>query len=372
MTMSCPLRGGSETSTSEAVTCGHPDKTSDMISDAVLDAALALDPNSRVAVEIAGKHSIWCLGEMTTGPELDEEEIKRIAMGVFVNDVGFRADEVTEVRVDIMRQSPDIALINDPEKQGAGDQGLMYGYACWNPDYEHMPTSHALALALCNKFTEVQKAGTLPWLRPDGKSQVVVNNGEVTHVTIAAQHYDVLTQEELHHAVHEHIIKPVIGDDFPFEKCTINGTGKFVLGGYAADAGLTGRKIVVDAYGGGIPVGGGAYSGKDPTKVDRTAAYMARYIAKTIVARKMAEMAMIGLSYTINGLEPDSVEVHVHNPADPDFDFEAWVRENFPLNPGGMIALFGMTKPQGWSYKETASGGHYGRPQFPWEQVTLE
>ncbi len=364
MCMICPQRGGNITV--ETVGPGHPDKVCDQISDAVLDAALAGDPNSRVAIETGGKTFITLIGEMTTASVIDLPEL---AMRVH-REIGYNDDEVSGVHVDVVQQSPDIALGTNVQRRGAGDQGTMVGYAVDTPDHGYMPIAYHVARQLVMRLDHVRKAGTLSFLRPDNKSQVVMKDGKVVHVTIATQHTDDVSTEDLRHEVHKEIIVPVVGD-IAFEACTINGTGRFVKGSFAADAGETGRKIVCDAYGARVPVGGGAYSGKDPSKVDRTAAYMARYIAKTIVARGMAEEALIHLAYTIGQIDPDSVDVCVYNPSDPEFDFERWVRDNFPLSPGGMIDLFDLTRPQGWSYRETAAYGHYGHPQFPWEKVVL-
>lgn len=348
----------------ESVTDGHPDKVCDQISDAVVDAALAGDPNSRVAVESAGKSKIMVFGEMTTKSKFDLAEI---ALRVH-REIGYRDDEVQGVIVDVTQQSGDIALINDPEKQGAGDQGIMTGYAVWNPEHEHLPTCVALAHKLTRQLRDVRRNGTLSWLRPDGKSQVVMRDGVVRHVTIAAQHLKGVPLAEMRTLIHRHVIVPIVGDIDP-KQCIINGTGAFELGGFAADSGLTGRKIVVDQYGPLVEVGGGCFSGKDPTKVDRTAAYMARLIAKTIVAKKMAREAVIQFAFTINGLEPDSIDVMVDEPTDASFDFTAWARETFPLSPGGMIKHLGLTTPKGWRYQDAAAFGHFGRPEFPWEKV---
>lgn len=358
-----PRLRGKKNEVVESVTDGHPDKVCDQISDAVVDAALVGDPNSRVAIETAGKSKIMVFGEMTTASKLDLVEI---AMRVH-REIGYRDDEVTGVLVDVLSQSPDIARINDLEKQGAGDQGIMTGYAVWNPEHEHMPTCVALAHKLTRRLRDVRRDGTLLWLRPDGKSQVVMRDGVVRHVTIAAQHTKV-ELDELRASIHKHVIVPIVGDIDP-KQCTINGTGAFELGGFAADSGLTGRKIVVDQFGPLVEVGGGCFSGKDPTKVDRTAAYMARLIAKTIVTKGMAKEAVVQLAFTINGLEPDSVDVQVGDPADSDFDFTAWARENFPLSPGGMIKYLGLTTPTGWRYQDAAAFGHFGRNEFPWEKV---
>lgn len=361
MGMLCPLKGGDITV--EAVGPGHPDKVCDQISDAVLDAALKGDSNSRVAIETCGKGRIKLMGEMTTTSVFDLVEL---AMQVH-REIGYNDDEVGGVDIDVVQQSPDIAMGTNVKRKGAGDQGIMVGYAVNTPEFEYMPIAYAYARRLIERLVSVRKNGTLPFLRPDCKSQVVMRDGCVARVTIAAQHTDDVAIEDLRHAVHENVIVPVVGD-ISFDVCQINGTGKFVKGSFAADAGVTGRKIVADAYGPFVPVGGGAYSGKDPSKVDRTAAYMARHIAKTIVAKGMAIEAAIYLAYTIGYTEPDSVHVRTFG-GHKEFDFETWVRDHFPLSPGDMIDHFGLTTPNGWSYQQTAAFGHYGHPEFPWEKV---
>lgn len=365
MGMLCPHNGGDMAV--ETVGPGHPDKVCDQISDAVLDAALKDDPNSRVAIETAGKSRIHLIGEMTTASVID---LRDLAMRVH-REIGYRDDEVNGVDVDVVQQSPDIAMGTNSTVQGAGDQGTMVGYAVNTPEHDYMPIAYTMARRLVMHLDYVRRTGVFTFLRPDSKSQVVMKDGRVVHVTIATQHTDGISTEDLRRAVYDEVVIPVIGD-IAFEACTINGTGRFVKGSFAADAGLTGRKIVCDAYGAGVPVGGGAFSGKDPTKVDRTAAYMARFIAKMIVVCKMAEEALIHLAYTIGQTEPDSVNVRVCNPSDQSFNFEHWVRDHFPLSPAGMIAHLGLAQPNGWSYREAAAFGHFGRPQFPWEQVTAD
>lgn len=361
MLMQCPLHGGHITV--EAVGPGHPDKVCDQISDAVLDAALAGDPDSRVALETTGKGRIKIIGEMTTATILD---LEKIAWRVH-REIGYHDDEIGGVDVDVSLQSTDIKMGTNTQVQGAGDQGIMVGYAVNTPDHNFMPIAYDYAQRLVRRLDEVRRLGTLPFLRPDTKSQVVMRHGKVVRVTIATQHTEDIPIEDLRRAVHEHIIVPVVGD-IPFDHCQINGTGKFVKGSFAADSGLTGRKIVVDQYGPWVPVGGGAFSGKDPSKVDRTAAYMARHIAKTIVVQGLAEEAVVHLAYTIGFTEPDSVDVRVFQPRD-DINFESWVRDRFPLSPGGMIRHLGLTRPSGWSFEETARFGHFGHQNFPWEQV---
>lgn len=367
MQMVCPMRGGHITV--EAVGPGHPDKVCDQISDAVLDAALAGDPKSRVAIESTGKGRIKLIGEMTTNTQIDLVEL---AMRVH-REIGYRDDEVGGVDFDVVKQSNDIkqGVDEDEEKeQGAGDQGIMVGYAVDTPDYDYMPIAHTFARRLIRRLDEVRNAGTLPFLRPDNKSQVVMRNGRVERVTIATQHTEDVELGELREAVHQHVIMPVVGD-IAFDRCQINGTGRFVNGSFAADAGVTGRKIVVDQYGPWVPVGGGAFSGKDPSKVDRTAAYMARYIAKTIVMCDMAKEALVHLAYTIGFSEPDSVSARVFGASDSGFDFEQWIRESFELSPSGMVAFLDLTRPEGWNYQDAAAYGPFGRPQFPWEKVIV-
>lgn len=364
MQMVCPMRGGHITV--EAVGPGHPDKVCDQISDAVLDAALAGDPKSRVAIESTGKTRIKLIGEMTTNTQIDLVEL---AMRVH-REIGYRDDEVEGVDVDVVKQSGDIAMGTNEEVQGAGDQGIMAGYAVDTPEYDFMPIAHTFARRLIRRLDEVRKEGTLSFLRPDNKSQVVMRDGRIERVTIATQHTDNVELSELRKAVYDHVIVPVVGD-IAFNRCQINGTGRFVNGSFAADAGVTGRKIVVDQYGPWVPVGGGAFSGKDPSKVDRTAAYMARYIAKTIVVSGMAKEALVHLAYTIGFTEPDSVGVRVFGASDLGFDFEQWIRESFELSPSGMIAFLGLTRLEGWNYQDAAAYGPFGRSQFPWENVTV-
>jgi len=361
MGMQKALRGGPYV-TVESVTEGHPDKVCDNISDEVLDASLAEDQNSRVAVEVCGKGGIKVFGEITSNAEIDFVALARRVYG----EIGYDPD--IEVEVDLSQQASNIALINEPENQGAGDQGIMVGYAVRNSDYEHMPTVFALAQQLVMRLSEVRRSGLMPMLGPDGKSQVVMRDGKVVTVTIAAQHSAEIDVPELRPLIHENVIVPIVGD-FPLDECLINNTGAFVKGGFAADSGLTGRKIIVDQYGPLVEAGGGCFSGKDPTKVDRTAAYMCRLIAKTLIERDMADEAVVKMAFTINGKLPDMLSVETDRGPEEDLRLASWVESNFPLSPGGMIAHLGMLKPEGWSYRETAAYGHFGRPQFPWEQT---
>lgn len=367
--------------TSESVTGGHPDKLADTISDAVLDAYLARDPQARVACETYVTPGL-CLvgGEVRSSAEVDIEAVARRtirAVGYGDPACGFPADEV-EVRVTMGRQSPEIAQgvdRGDPEAQGAGDQGLMFGYACRDTD-ELMPLPISLAHELTRGLTELRENGTLPYLRPDGKTQVTVEYGDddrpqrVHTVVVSTQHDPDATQERIAQDVRAHLLprlpqRYVKGDPI----LHVNPTGSFVVGGPAGDTGLTGRKIIVDTYGGSAPHGGGAFSGKDPSKVDRSATYMARYIAKNVVAAGLADEAMVQLAYAIGVVEPVSVRVQArtwNGETAPDHVLEAAVRKVFDLRPYGIITQLDLLRP---IYTPTASGGHFGRAGFPWERT---
>ena len=350
----------------ESVTLGHPDKVCDRLSDAVVDAALDLDPkHARVAAESAIKdHYVTFKGEVTCNGGINYQ---RIAREVFEH-IGYTVDQ-QEVIVRIRQQCPDIAHINKAGEQGAGDQGIMTGYAVNEPDHGYLLPEVSLAHQLCHRLEILRRDGTLPWLGPDGKSVVDLVNGQVNKVTIATMHDAEMGLDELRAAVHEQVIVPVVGDISP-DDCTINGTGVFVEGGPWADSGLTGRKIVVDQFGPMVPVGGGAFSSKDPTKVDRSAAYMARCIAKTIVVSGRAPEALVVLSYAINDLQPKTVAV-ITGDAERDAELVRWARDNFDMSPGGIIKYLGLRDREGWRYVDFTSYGHYtalpGRTTPPWE-----
>ncbi|MCB9522683.1 MAG: methionine adenosyltransferase [Myxococcales bacterium] len=369
--------------TSESVTEGHPDKIADQISDAVLDALLALDPKSRVACETLIKTGyINLAGEITTTAHVNYAEIARRTVreiGYTSSEMGFDADTCA-VLVSLDRQSPDIAMgVNEGEgdfkEQGAGDQGLMFGYAC-NETRELMPLPISLAHKLTARLAAVRHDGTLPFLRPDGKSQVSVEYvdgkpARISAVVISTQHDDKVTTEALRKAIREHVIDPVLPANFVDAKTIyyINPTGRFVIGGPMGDCGLTGRKIIVDTYGGMGRHGGGAFSGKDPSKVDRSAAYMARYVAKNVVAAGLADRAEVQLAYAIGVAEPVSVSVDTFGTAKIDEDKIAeLVREHFPLKPAGIIEHLDLMKP---IYRRSAAYGHFGREDagFKWEQI---
>ncbi|SPE30843.1 methionine adenosyltransferase 1 [Candidatus Sulfopaludibacter sp. SbA3] len=360
--------------TSESVTEGHPDKIADQISDAVLDAVLAADPTGRVACEVLVTTGTCIVaGEITTTTYVD---VPRIARGtieyVGYNDATYGFDcNTCGVHNLIQSQSPDISMGVDTG--GAGDQGLMFGYAC-DETPELMPLPIMMAHKLCRQLSEVRRQGDLGFLRPDGKSQVSVEYVgntpvRIEAVVISTQHSPEVSTEELRREVKKYIIDPVMPGNMmdSATKIHINPTGRFVVGGPHGDTGLTGRKIIVDTYGGMGRHGGGAFSGKDPTKVDRSACYMARYIAKNIVSSKLASRCEVQLAYAIGVAEPVSVYVNTFGTGViPDERFTQLVRENFSLTPRGIIETLNLRRP---IYRKTAAFGHFGRtePTFTWE-----
>ena len=367
--------------TSESVGEGHPDKMADQISDAILDAIIAQDKNCRVAVETLVKTGLVVLaGEITTSAEVDYEAIARKTIeriGYSHSDLGF--DHLScKVISAISKQSPDIAMgvdRDDKESQGAGDQGLMFGYAI-NETKELMPATIQIAHDLVKKHSEVRNSGTIEWLRPDAKSQVTINfnNGKPKHidtVVLSTQHDDNIDMEEIHQNVLEHIIKPILPDELVTEETRylINPTGSFVIGGPVGDCGLTGRKIIVDTYGGMARHGGGAFSGKDPSKVDRSAAYAARYVAKNIVAAGLADRCEIQVSYAIGVAEPTSIRIKTFGTEKiQEKQIIQLVHNNFDLTPYGIMNMLDLLKP---IYEKTAAYGHFGREneEFPWEKI---
>jgi len=362
--------------TSESVTEGHPDKIADQISDAVLDEVMRQDPKGRVACEtLLTTGLIVVAGEITTDAHVNYDEIARETVrqvGYDNAQYGFDADTCAVVCT-VKRQSPDIAMGVDTG--GAGDQGLMFGYACDETE-ELMPMPIQLAHRLTQRLSEVRKSNKVPFLRPDGKSQVTVEYRDgkpyrVDCVVISTQHSDSVSNEELRSAIMEHVIKPIVPARMldANTKFHINPTGRFVIGGPMGDAGLTGRKIIVDTYGGYSRHGGGAFSGKDPSKVDRSACYMARYIAKNIVAAGLASRAEVQLAYAIGVAEPVSVMVDTFGTAAiPEEKITQLVRELFKLTPKGIIEALDLRKPV---YKPTAAYGHFGRTGagFTWERT---
>ncbi len=367
--------------TSESVSEGHPDKVSDQISDAILDALLAQDPKSRVAVETLVNTGLALVaGEVTTTAVIDVEDIiRRVILDIGYNgsSEGFDGHNCAVLNA-IGKQSPDISMgVTAGEglhkEQGAGDQGLMFGYACDETDVL-MPAPITYAHLLVAKQAEVRKNGKLPFLLPDAKSQLTYRyvDGKphsIDAVVLSTQHTADVSQEQIHEAVMEEIIKPVLpagmldGDT----KYHINPTGQFIVGGPHGDCGLTGRKIIVDTYGGMARHGGGAFSGKDPSKVDRSAAYLARYIAKNIVAAGIASKCEVQLSYAIGVAEPTSILVDTFGTGKiDDGKITALVREHFDCKPAGLIATLDLLRP---IYRETAAYGHFGREQFSWEKT---
>ena len=361
--------------TSESVTEGHPDKLCDYISDSVLDAYLEGDSLSRVACEVAaGKDTIFVTGEITSSANVDIESIVRNA----IKEVGFTKESGIDpdncnVIVNVSKQSSDIALGTNDEVGGAGDQGIMFGYAC-DEGEEYMPLAIYLAHKLTRRLTETRKDGVLGYLRPDGKSQVTVeyNDGVPTRVdtvVISTQHDENVDVETLRKDIMEHIIKYVIPSDLLDDntKYYINATGRFVIGGPLGDSGLTGRKIIVDTYGGYAKHGGGAFSGKDPTKVDRSACYMARFVAKNVVANGYAKKCEIQLSYVIGVAKPLSIYVNTYgtNTIDED-EIVKKIEEAFDLTPKGIINRLNLRTP---IYKKTTNYGHFGKKELPWEQI---
>ena len=362
--------------TSESVTEGHPDKIADQISDAVLDAILEQDPKGRVACETLVTTGLAVIaGEITTSANVNYKKIVRQTINdIGYNNANFGYDCNTLSVIDAVgTQSPDIA--QGVDTGGAGDQGLMFGFAC-NETPELMPLPIQLAHNLTRRLSEARRSDELPYLRPDGKSQVTVEYRDhkpyrVDAVVVSTQHSDDVTTEQLRQDIIEKIIKPTISAELLDEntKYHINPTGRFVIGGPMGDAGVTGRKIIVDTYGGYAPHGGGAFSGKDPTKVDRSAAYMARYIAKNIVAAGLAEKCTVQLAYAIGVAEPVSVLVDTHGTGAVDETrLSELVRKNFELTPKGIIETLDLRRP---IYKQTAKFGHFGRTsdEFTWEKT---
>ncbi len=371
--------------TSESVTEGHPDKVCDQISDAVLDALLAQDPMSRVACETCCNTGfVMVMGEITTKAQVDIQKIVRDTVreiGYTSSDVGFDADTCA-VMVAIDGQSPDIAMgVNHAtdvsfDSIGAGDQGMMFGYAT-DETPEYMPYPIALAHRLARRLTEVRKNNTLPYLRPDGKTQVTVEydeNGKPVHlnaVVLSTQHSPEVSQEQIHADIRKYVFDEVLPAELIDDttKFFINPTGRFVIGGPHGDSGLTGRKIIVDTYGGYARHGGGAFSGKDCTKVDRSAAYAARYVAKNIVAAGLAKRCEIQLSYAIGVAEPTSINVDTFGTGVvEDARLVELVRKHFDLRPEGIIKMLDLRRP---IYKQTAAYGHFGRTDLdlPWEKT---
>ena len=365
--------------TSESVSEGHPDKIADQISDAVLDEILKQDPKARVACETYVKTGMALVGgEITTSAWVDIENLTRQVIadiGYNHSDMGFDAHSCAVLNA-IGKQSPDINQgvdRADPLEQGAGDQGIMFGYATNETDVL-MPAPITYAHRLMEQQAKVRKSGKLDWLRPDAKSQLtfIYEDNQIKGidaVVLSTQHAEFVSQKEVYEGVMEEIIKPILPSEWLSQntKYFINPTGRFVIGGPMGDCGLTGRKIIVDTYGGAARHGGGAFSGKDPSKVDRSAAYAARYVAKNIVAAGLADRCEIQLSYAIGVAEPTSIMVETFGTGKVSNEvLVRLIRENFDLRPYGLIKMLDLIRP---IYRETASYGHFGRSHFPWEQT---
>jgi S-adenosylmethionine synthetase len=339
--------------TVESVTSGHPDKVCDQISDAILDAALRQDPKSRVAIESFGSHGTLMIGgEIRTNAKLN---FAKIAEKVY-KDIGYT--DKLKIMVKVAQQSGDIAMGVDTG--GAGDQGIMYGYAT-NETKEMLPKGVVLAHALARRLEDLRRKKKLKWLRPDGKTQVTINKGTVLTALCSTQHDKKVTQEEIRAELMKHLFKPVLGPLDEIE-VLVNPTGQFILGGFAADAGLTGRKIQVDTYGGLMPHGGGAFSGKDSTKVDRSAAYMCRFVAKNLVANGYAKKALVSVAYAIGRVEPVMVEAFDDNGK----NLTEIVNKHFDFRPGAIIERLQLRKPV---FQKTAAYGHFGVDGRSWERI---
>lgn len=339
--------------TVESVTAGHPDKVCDQVSDAILDACLEQDPMSRVAVETFGNHGKFYIGgEVTTNAKVDYEAIARKVY----KDIGY--DNELDIQAHVVEQSPDIALGVDTG--GAGDQGIMYGFATDETE-EYLPKGIVLVHKLTEGLEKLRKSGEVKWLRPDGKAQVTIMDGKIETILVSTQHAEGVSQEEIKRTLIEKLISPLVGDVSGIN-IYVNPTGNFVQGGFDADTGLTGRKLMVDTYGGLIPHGGGCFSGKDPSKVDRSGAYMARYVAKNLVANGFAKECLVSVAYAIGKAEPLMVEALDENGK----SLREIAMKHFDFRPRAIMETLSLRRP---IYQETAHYGHFGKQGLPWEEV---
>jgi S-adenosylmethionine synthetase len=339
--------------TVESVTSGHPDKVCDQISDAILDTCLAQDPNSRVAVEAFGGHNVLVIGgEITSNAKVDYESVARKVY----KDIGY--DQELKILTNVVQQSPDIS--QGVDTGGAGDQGIMYGFAV-NETPEFLPEAVVKVHKLSKGLEDLRKNKDILWLKPDGKTQITVKDKKIKTVLVSCQHQESVSNEEIKNTLIEKLIKPIIGDISGIE-ILINPTGKFCQGGFEADTGLTGRKIMVDTYGGLIPHGGGCFSGKDPTKVDRSGAYMARFTAKNIVFQGLAKQCLVSVAYAIGKAEPLMIQA-INEDGE---SLSNIINKNFDFRPKAIIEKLDLKKP---IYQKTASYGHFGKPDLPWEAL---
>lgn len=340
--------------TVESVTHGHPDKICDQISDSILDECLEQDRFSRVAIEAFGGHGLLVIaGEITSKAELDFIEISRNTY------LGIGNSDPLKIVSNVVHQSPDIA--QGVNRGGAGDQGIMYGYAI-NETPEFLPKGIVLVHKLTKGLQLLRESGALDWLRPDGKAQITINNDLVETVLVSTQHDDRISQEEIRIQLSKYLIDPILNNDPGRPKILVNPTGKFVVGGFHADTGLTGRKIMVDTYGGLIPHGGGCFSGKDPTKVDRSGAYMARFVAKNVVASGLTKECLVSVAYAIGQADPLMVQAIDENGR----NITPLIRSKFDFRPGAIIERLDLRRP---IYLKTASYGHFGKKDLPWEKI---
>ena len=342
-----------KTYTVESVTSGHPDKVCDQISDAILDECLKQDPLTRAGIETFGNHGLLVVGgEVTTKANFNAEEIVKKVY----KDIGY--DKELKIIIGIVKQSPDIA--QGVDVGGAGDQGIMYGFAT-DETPELMPLAVVSVHKLAHGLENLRKQGSISWLRPDGKTQITVENGKIKTILVSCQHDENISQEEIKQTLIEKLIKPIIGDISGVE-ILVNPTGRFVQGGFEADAGLTGRKIMVDTYGGLITHGGGCFSGKDPSKVDRSAAYMCRFVAKNLVANGHAKQCLVSVAYAIGKAEPLMVEAIDENGQ----SLVEFVKGKFDFRPKAIIERLDLRKP---IYQQTAAYGHFEGASLPWEEI---
>lgn len=342
-----------KTYTVESVTSGHPDKMCDQISDAILDECLRQDPKSRVAVETFGGHGLLVIGgEVTTMANISfSEEARNVYQSTnHVSDI--------KIIVHVTKQSPDIA--QGVDAGGAGDQGIMYGYAT-DETLEFLPKGIVMVHQLTQGLERLRKSGEVSWLCPDGKAQVTMQDGSIKTVLVSCQHDEGISQEEIKNVITKDLVIPLVGNITDIE-ILVNPTGKFIQGGFEADTGLTGRKLMVDTYGGLIPHGGGCFSGKDPTKVDRSATYMARFVAKNMVANGFAKKCLVSVAYAIGRAEP--LMIHVVN--EKGENFSDFVKEKFDFRPAAVIERLGLLRPL---YRQTSVYGHFGKDGLPWEEI---